>query len=200
MDGLLANLFDTISHKLYNKQYSTITPEEKTEARSIWVDKELFNEHFGDVETFFADLEPFGKNGELTNAIVSTVIDVVGEYRICSHPASLDTTGSKNGKITWIKTHLKTQPIEMFFPQNKAIYAKTDGVSNILIDDFPPYIAAWRNKGGIAIEMRTDSFQTVDQIKEFLTKELSAARDQIQGQVKESFNSIVSKLLSEFSA
>jgi hypothetical protein len=89
----------------------------------------------------------------------------------------------------------------MYFPQNKADYALSeDGSPNVLIDDFPPYIAAWRNKGGIAIEMRTDSFNSVEQVKSYITKELDKARKQIKEPVKESFDSIVDKLLSEFNA
>jgi hypothetical protein len=89
----------------------------------------------------------------------------------------------------------------MYFPQNKAEYALSeDGSPNVLIDDFPPYIAAWRNKGGIAIEMRTDSFNSVEQIKSYITKELDEARKQLKGQVKESFNGYVERILSTFNA
>jgi 5'(3')-deoxyribonucleotidase len=202
MDGTVADLFSAVSLKLFNKQYKDITPEEKAEAKKIWYDKAHFVDNFGDVEEFFATLPPFGKNGEITNAIIDTVIKNVGSYSICSHPASIDVEACKRGKITWIKKYLQPQPTEMLFPQSKAIYAinKETGKPNVLIDDFPPYIKAWRDAGGIAIEMRTDSFNTPEQIKTFLTKELNAAKEQIDGPIKESFDSYVELLLSTFIA
>jgi hypothetical protein len=201
MDGLLADLFGAISTKFFNKPYNELTAEEKNQAKKIWYDREHFVDNFGNVEEFFANLKPFGKNGELTKAIIDTVVKEVGGYSICSHPASIDSKASEAGKRIWIHKHLNPLPDEMYFPQNKADYALgEDGSPNVLIDDFPPYIAAWRNKGGIAIEMRTDSFNSAEQIKSYITKELDKARKQIKEPVKESFDSIVDKLLSEFNA
>jgi hypothetical protein len=200
LDGLLADLFGAISTRFFNKPYNELTVEEKNQAKKIWYDREHFVDNFGNVEEFFANLEPFGKNGELTNAIINTVVEIAGGYNICSHPASMDSKASEAGKRIWIHKHLNPLPDEMYFPQSKAIYAmnKETGKPNVLIDDFPPYINAWRSAGGVAIEMRTDNFQTVDQIKEFLTKELNAAKDQIEGQVKESFNIQVENILKTY--
>lgn len=201
LDGLLADLFGAISYRFFNKPYSELTVEEKNQAKKIWYDREHFVDNFGNVEEFFANLKPFGRNGELTKAIIDTVVKEVGGYSICSHPASIDSKASEAGKRIWIHKHLNPLPDEMYFPQNKAEYALSeDGSPNVLIDDFPPYIAAWRNKGGIAIEMRTDSFNSVEQVKSYITKELDKARKQLDGQVKESFDSIVGRLLSEFNA
>ena len=199
MDGLLANLFDTVSHKLYNKSYKDITPEEKSSARKIWVDKNEFVAHFGNVKDFFANLEPFGKNGELTRAIINTAVEFAGEYNICSHPASIDSAASEAGKRIWLDKHLNPKPAKMYFPQNKAVYAKnSDGSPNILVDDFPPYIQAWRSNGGIAIEMRTDDFSTPEQIKTFLLQKLNDAKKQIETTgIKESFDTRVAAILSQ---
>ena len=91
----------------------------------------------------------------------------------------------------------------MIFPQSKALYAinKETGKPNVLVDDFPPYINAWRNAGGIAIEMRTDNFRSVKEVVDFLTKELEAAKEQIQNKIikKESFDSIYETLSLKFS-
>ena len=188
MDGLICDLFSAVSLKLFNKPYNQITPEEKAEAKKIWYDREHFVDNFGDVEEFFTSLPPFGKNGELTNAIINTVVKVAGGYSICSHPAGIDAEACRRGKIAWIKNNLNPQPIEMLFPQNKAVYAMTNGIPNVLIDDFPPYVKAWRDAGGIAIEMRTDSFHSPGEVKAFLTKELNKAK---KSTVKESFNEYI---------
>jgi hypothetical protein len=196
MDGLLADLFSTISYRFFNKPYNEITPDEKTHAKKIWYDREHFVENFGDVEQFFASLKPFGKNGELTKAIIDTVVKEFGGYNICSHPASIDSKASEAGKRIWIHKHLNPLPDEMYFPQSKATYAtdKETGEPNILIDDFPPYIRAWRDAGGIAIEMRTDSFNSPGEIKTYLTKEFDKAR---KPALKESFNEYINRVLHD---
>lgn len=200
MDGLLANLFDTVGYKIYNKQYKDVTPEEKAEARKIWTDKTMFYDYFGGVEQFFADLKPFGDHGNLTKAIIDTVAKEVGGYSICSCPAGIDMKASEAGKRIWIHKHLNPLPDEMSFVRDKTVNAinKETGKSNVLIDDFPPYVKAWRDAGGIAIEMRTDSFKSVNQIKTFLTKELDVAKNKIDGQVKESFSEFANKVLQSF--
>ena len=203
MDGLLADLFSAVSFKLFNKPYNQLTPEEKTEAKKIWYDKEHFVDNFEEVEEFFAGLQPFGEHGELTKAIVDTVVNTAGGYNICSHPAGIDSKASEAGKRIWIHKHLNPLPDEMIFPQSKALYAinKETGKPNVLVDDFPPYINAWRNAGGIAIEMRTDNFRSVKEVVDFLTKELEAAKEQIQNKIikKESFDSIYETLSLKFS-
>jgi hypothetical protein len=197
MDGLLANLFDTVGYKIYNKQYKDVTPEEKAETRKIWTDKTMFYDYFGGVEQFFADLKPFGDHGNLTKAIIDTVAKEVGGYSICSCPAGIDMKASEAGKRIWIHKYLNPLPDEMSFVRDKTVNAinKETGKSNVLIDDFPPYVKAWRDAGGIAIEMRTDSFNSPEQVKTFLTKELHKAKEQIDKPVQESFNDYVNIVL-----
>lgn len=202
MDGLLVNLFDTVAMGMVGKHYKALTEQEKEKTRQIWRDregaaKEFFNRH-GGVEKFFADLPSFGP---LTKAIIDTVVKEAGGYSICSCPASIDRKGSEAGKRIWIHKHLNPLPDEMSFVTNKAVNAinKETGKPNVLIDDFPPYINNWRNAGGIAIEMRTDGFNSVEQVKTFLTKELNAAKERIDGTIKESaFDSLVNSILLSF--
>ena len=200
MDGTIADLFGAISFRFFNKPYKQLTVEEKTKAKKIWYDREHFLDNFGDVEKFFSNLPPFGKNGEITNAIIQTVVKFAGEYSICSHPASIDPEACKRGKITCIKNHLSPQPTESYFPKNKAIYAvNKDGRPNVLIDDFPPYLAAWKNAGGIAIEMRADSYNSVVEVERYLTGKLNEAQKQIeQNSVKESFDFYVKSYLTKY--
>ena len=174
MDGLLADLFEKVAQEIHHKHYKDLSAEEKNEAKRIWTDKEEATKFFdkqGGVETFFAGLPTFG---DKTTQIIDTVMEFAEEYRICSHPAAMDREASKRGKIAWIKKHLSPSPIEMVFPQNKADYAvNEDGSPNILVDDFTPYIKHWRDAGGIAIQMRTDNFDSAQEVKEFLERELN---------------------------
>ena len=201
MDGLLVNLFDTVAMGMIGKHYKDLTEREKQYAKQIWTDREGRAKEFfkkqGGVEKFFADLPSFGS---LTKAIIDTVVKIAGGYSICSCPASIDMKASEAGKRIWIHKHLNPLPDEMSFVKNKTVNAinKETGKPNILIDDFPPYIAAWRNAGGIAIEMRTDSFTSQEAVKSFLTKEFLKAKNVVDGPVKESFNNYVNKILSKF--
>ena len=200
MDGLLVNLFDTVSKGMIGKPYKDLTEEEKLKTKQIWIDrrgkaKEFFEKQ-GGVEKFFADLPSFGA---LTHTIIDTVVEIAGGYSICSCPAGIDMRASEAGKRIWIHKHLNPLPDEMSFVKNKTINAinKETGKPNVLIDDFPPYIQAWRNAGGIAIEMRTDNFQSTEQVRNFLTKELEAAKEQIDGgSMKESFNEFVNRIIN----
>jgi hypothetical protein len=192
MDGLLANLFDTIAHKLYHKDYKDITPEEKQEARKIWKDKQEFHNHLGDVYEVFANLEPYPTN----DALIRKVIEKFGSFKICSHPASIDIEECKKGKSEWIKKHIIPKYGKYFkgveYPQNKSIYAiNEDGTPNVLIDDFPPYVDAWNNKGGIAIRLQSSLFKSDEEISNYLDQEFSKIP------MKESFNSIVGSILVE---
>lgn len=180
MDGLLVNLFDTLGHKFFNKSYKQLTPKQKKQIKKVWLDKELFVSYFGPIKSFFANLEPFGKNGDLTKTIIATVLEHFESYNILTHPTALDPLGCKKGKKEWIKNHLPYPPTKIYFPQNKADYAITNGVPNILIDDYLPYIDVWKAKGGYAIQMRTDSFASSQDLKKFLYKELSAAKKTLQ--------------------
>jgi len=176
MDGLLVNLFDCVSHKLYKKPYKKLTVKQKRVLRTYWVDKQKFEKTYGSVKEFFASLQPFGKNGELTNTIVNLAVKYFKEYYICTHPTALDPKGCKQGKTLWIKKHLHPRPKKVYFPKSKAQYASQKGSINILVDDFLPYISEWQKKGGYAINMRTDKFKSKQQLEKFFVNELKRAK------------------------
>lgn len=180
MDGLLANLFDALAHKFYNKDYRFVTPSEKKKIKAIWINEKEFKEHFSSVKELFRNLNPFGKNGEKTQAIIDSVVKVFGEYNIITHPASINKKECIEGKKEWIFKHLFPLPKNVYFPQNKAVFAITNNIPNILIDDFLPYIESWRAKGGYSIQMRTDMFKTEKEIKTFLLKQLNQAKEKIR--------------------
>jgi hypothetical protein len=213
MDGLLANLFDFVAHYYYGvENYKNVTAEQKRDKRKIWASKKEFYTQLAkkydpniteedSVRAVFANLPSFGKNGELTTAIIKTVRNVVGPYNICSCPAGVDPTGCEQGKNEWIDTHLQAAlPEKRIFTRVKADIATTNGVPNILIDDFPPYIEEWRAKKGEAIEMRTDKFHSAGEIEEFLTKELNLAKQRIEEKImqKESFEFLYKNYLERF--
>jgi 5'(3')-deoxyribonucleotidase len=159
MDGLLANLFDFISNKIVNKNYTDITGSEKLEIKSIWTNKDLFYQTLGTPKSLFSNLEPYSTNDTLINK----VIEKFGGFYICSHPSKMSINECIEGKLEWISKHIAPKYPEHFkgavFPDKKSTYAlNSNGSKNVLIDDFQPYIDSWKEAGGIGIKLQSALF------------------------------------------
>ena len=71
---------------------------------------------------------------------------------------------AEEGKELWVDQWLTPQPVEVIMSpaREKHIYATTNGVSNILIDDKSSTVDSWNNAGGIGVlHMPGGSAQTV---------------------------------------
>ena len=75
-------------------------------------------------------------------------------------PGGNETTTSEQGKKDWVAKN-GLDPVETIVvqgdrkvktPQKKAVYANTNGIQNILIDDSEKNTKAWRDAGGFAID------------------------------------------------
>jgi 5'(3')-deoxyribonucleotidase len=154
MDGVLADFFGEWARLAKVDHYKDINdPEENLQ---------LVRDH----PTFWVDLPmlPHAK------ALIKTVIEQFGEYRICSKPLEGDTR-SKPGKMAWIKKHLSDMmPVEVILTANKAAFAKNEGDPNILVDDFGVNIDAWKAAGGIGIKYDDSQFPKVANILTKLAK------------------------------
>jgi len=191
MDGLLANLFDYIGQKIYNKNYKDVTPEEKQKARSIWTNKQEFYNSLGGSRDVFANLEPYSTN----DALIKKVIEKFGEFYICSHPSPIDTEDCIAGKKEWIQKHIVPKYGKYFkgafFPKDKSEYAlNEDSSPNVLIDDFPPYVDKWNSKGGVAIKLQSSLFND-NSISQYLDTEFSKIN------MQESFKMFFEKSIDE---
>jgi hypothetical protein len=172
MDGLLANLFDTVSRKIHKKPYLENTPRDKMFIRMLWENKAEFINRIGGVERLFANLDPYPTNAILLDKVVSHF----GGFYLCSHPAKLDREGCIRGKLEWINKHIVGKYgkhlLGVHFPSNKEEYALGEGgTPNLLIDDFKPYIEAWRAKGGVAIRVRSDKFADKEDFRQFIDQQ-----------------------------
>jgi len=173
MDGLLANLFDYIGQKIYNKNYEHVTAEEKKEARSIWTNKEEFYQKLGGSYEVFASLDPYPTN----DILIKKVIEKFGGFYICTHPSPIERSECIRGKQDWINKHVVPvygqYLLGVEFPEHKSEYAvNTDGSPNVLIDDFSPYIISWRDKGGISIQLQSSLYDNTS-IATYLDEELA---------------------------
>ena len=154
MDGVLADFFGEWSRISDVDHYKDINDVEAK--------LQLVRDH----PTFWIDLPmlPHAK------ALVKTVIEKYGEYRICSKPLEGDVR-SKPGKMDWIKKHLSDMmPVEIVLTADKAKYAMHEGVPSILVDDFGVNINAWKASGGIGIKYDDSAFPQVEKILEKIAK------------------------------
>ena len=154
MDGTIADFFGEWA-KLDNKDhYKDIDHKEDA--------LDLVRNH----PTFWVDLPMLPHARELVKA----VIDLYGEYYICSKPLENDPR-SAPGKLVWLNKHFGDMPPkDIVFTDNKAAHAMAGGQSNILIDDFGKYVDSWRAAGGIAIKYRPEKFPEVLAILKELAK------------------------------
>lgn len=158
MDGLLVDLFDTLAGRIHKKRYAETSGEEREETRALWTAKTDFASRVGDVEEFFARLPPYASNQDL----LDIVCERFGGFHICSHPARIDPEGCIRGKKRWIDQHILPNYGQFLkgahFPERKEDFAVVGGRINLLVDDYSPYVSAWRAAGGVAIRLRADKF------------------------------------------
>ena len=88
-------------------------------------------------------------------------------FRILSAPLSGDKkSDSIEGKREWLNQH-GLESVPAIFTSNKQDYAMSNGVSNILIDDFGKNITAWKKQGGIGIKY-DDANDVIGQLHQIL--------------------------------
>ena len=154
MDGVLADFFGEWARLAKVDHYKDINNAEEN--------LQLVRDH----PTFWVDLPllPHAK------ALIKTVIEQYGEYRICSKPLEGDAR-SKPGKMEWIRKNLSDMmPVDVVLTANKAAFATQDGVPNILVDDFGVNIKSWKAAGGIGIKYDDSAFPQVAKILTSIAK------------------------------
>lgn len=153
MDGVLADFFGEWARSHGVEHYKQI------DKKDIKASLDRVGE---DAESFFENLPVLSGAQELLRAA-----QAYGGYTILSSPLERKEEESIQGKRRWIDRHLGAYPPEhVIFERNKARYAVTNGVANILIDDYGVNIAAWEAAGGRAFKHRSRSFQdSIDWLK-----------------------------------
>ena len=121
------------------------------------------------VYKFFATLPELGGGMRLLNWIVQNKIPCTVLTAPLANPEGDTTDAIRNasieGKKYWLKHHNPHFPV--VFESDKFKYANTDGVPNVLVDDFKKYVNAWRDHGGTAILHRDhNTDDTIAKLKE----------------------------------
>lgn len=108
---------------------------------------------------FWANLEWMPGSKKLYQFIIKYDPHVLSAY-------SGRDPASKAGKMKWLNKHtgFKRANVHLVLRSQKREYAKTEGESNILIDDYPKNIKEWESSGGIGIH-HTNVGKTISELK-----------------------------------
>lgn len=114
---------------------------------------------------FWADLEPMPDYEELWS-----YLKPLNPYILTAYASwcKVNTENSVTGKLSWNEKHTNVSLNKLIIVRrsDKQIYAKTtDGVPNLLIDDFKNNIKEWEKAGGIGIYHKTAK-QTIEKLNE----------------------------------
>jgi 5'(3')-deoxyribonucleotidase len=152
MDQVLADLLGGVG-KLYGKKFDTKTFDKFVDPRKPQIDKE--HPHI------FAELPMMPDAPALWKFITKHHVEILSATPTTWQP------NAKADKLGWIKRMLSPSPakIHIVRREQKKDYAKTNGVANILIDDWEKNIIEWEAAGGIVI-LHTSAEKTIARLKE----------------------------------
>lgn len=147
MDGVQADFFGAWADK-HNVSHWKAIQDKEGEI------EELANSTPEQVYGFFRNLRLL-KGGK-------EIIDWVQQHNIPYTVLSAPLRGpyaddSKRGKRDWLDEHHPGSSESAIFTSQKQKYAVTDGVANVLVDDFGPYIQKWIDAGGIPVKHEDES-------------------------------------------
>lgn len=142
MDGVQADFFGAWADKHNVSHWKSIQNKENEI-------EELANSTPEQVYDFFRNLRLL-KGGK-------EIIDWVQQHNIPYTVLSAPLRGpyadvSKQAKRDWLDQHHPGSSSNAIFTSGKQKYAVTNGVANVLVDDFGPYIQKWTDAGGIPVK------------------------------------------------
>lgn len=141
MDGVLADLFNHVGAIHDVEHYNKMS-------------KEQWEEFFKNSNAYelFKSLPAF----PTANKLLDIVKNFAGGYKILSSPLNFDKAGSIKGKKEWLAKHINVPADAWVFEHEKQKYAMSNGMPNVLIDDYGVNIRNWQAAGGIAIKYQAD--------------------------------------------
>tara|TARA_A100001234_G_C12603502_1_gene376124 strand:- start:649 stop:1185 length:537 start_codon:yes stop_codon:yes gene_type:complete len=153
MDGVIADFFGGLEEKFGVDHWKSLSWKEEVFAKLKGTD-------------FFARLPVFGEQDRRSDSIaVHNLVKLVAEdngidWGICSSPLRGDEYNSAYHKRNWLQEwdFMPNNVDNCIFTSNKPKYAWSykDLLPNVLIDDKPQNIKAWRDAGGIGIRFQAN--------------------------------------------
>lgn len=142
MDGVQADFFGAWAQKHNVGHWKDIQDKE----HEI---EELAQSSAEEVYDFFRELKPL-KGGQ---KIIAWLKQNKIPFTVLSAPLRGPfADASKQAKRDWLDQYNPGTSQNAIFTSKKYQYAITDGVKNVLVDDFGPYIEKWTNAGGIPVK------------------------------------------------
>lgn len=166
MDGVLADFFS----ELWSMYQSKNTKEDAWENIKRELSPAQQNKLVHSIENpsdFFANLDMLPGGKKLLEYLSKNNIP----FTILSSPLrGTQKEDSIEGKRIWLQKH-GLGSVPQIFTHDKAQYAMTNGVPNILIDDFGKNIRAWKSAGGFGIQHEDSEYlKTIAQLDHALSE------------------------------
>lgn len=147
MDGVQADFFGAWADKHNVSHWKAIHNKENEI-------EQLANSTPEEVYSFFRNLRPLPGG----MAIVKWAQDNNIPYTVLSAPLRGPYANeSKQAKSDWLDEHHPGSSSNAIFTSSKQKYAVKDGIANVLVDDFGPYIQKWTDAGGIPVKHEDES-------------------------------------------
>lgn len=147
MDGVQADFFGAWADK-HNVSHWKAIQDKEGEI------EELANSTPEQVYDFFRNLRPLKGGMEIIKWLKENKIP----YTVLSAPLRGPyADASKQAKKDWLDQHHPGSSSDAIFTSKKQRYAVTNGVANVLVDDFGPYIQKWTDAGGIPVKHEDES-------------------------------------------
>tara|TARA_Y100001937_G_scaffold23598_1_gene33660 strand:- start:221 stop:757 length:537 start_codon:yes stop_codon:yes gene_type:complete len=153
MDGVIADFFGGLEEKFGVDHWKSLSWKEEVFAKLKGTD-------------FFARLPVFGEQDRRSESIaVHNLVKLIAEdngidWGICSSPLRGDEYNSAYHKRNWLQEwdFMPNNIDNCIFTSNKPKYAWSykDLLPNVLIDDKPQNIKAWKDAGGIGIRFQAN--------------------------------------------
>lgn len=147
MDGVQADFFGAWADRHGVDHWKAIQDKESE------INK-LANSSAKDVYDFFRNLKPLKGGMEIIRWAQENKIP----YTVLSAPLRGPyADASKKAKSDWLDQYHPGSSSNAIFTSRKQQYAVTNGTSNVLVDDFGPYIQKWTDAGGIPVKHEDES-------------------------------------------
>lgn len=142
MDGVQADFFGAWAKKHGVNHWKAIQNKEDEI-------NQLANSSAKEVYDFFKDLAPLKGGQQIINWLHTNKIP----FTVLSAPLrGLYADASKQAKRDWLNQFNPGTSGNAIFTSAKFKYAMKDGVPQVLVDDFGPYLQKWSDAGGIAVK------------------------------------------------
>lgn len=142
MDGVQADFFGAWADRLGVNHWKAI--QDKDQEINM-----LANSTAKEVYDFFHNLKPLKSGMQIITWLKQNNIT----FTVLSAPLRGPfADASKQAKRDWLDKYNPGTSGSAIFTSHKQKYAVTNGVKNVLVDDFGPYIQKWTDAGGIPVK------------------------------------------------